>query len=85
MPAASTYQDMRHPDSPKLATIQGTSGPATISPIEAPDPTVPVARPRRRRENHCPIMACAGMLAMAVPKPASSRPNKAVRMTTRHR
>jgi hypothetical protein len=52
------------------------ANPATISPIEAPDPTVPVARPRQR-ENHCPIMAYAGMLAIAVPKSANSRLGKA--------
>ena len=55
--AARMNQAIRQPFSPYVLMMKGTSGPTTTSPIEAPVAVVPVAIPRRRWENHRPIMA----------------------------
>ena len=72
--AARMSQAMRHPFSPYLSMMKGTSSATRTRPTEAPVAAVPVATPRRRCENHRAIMVCAGMFEPAAPTPERKRP-----------
>ena len=75
---ARMSQAMRHPFSPYLSMMKGTSRATTTRPTEAPVEAVPVATPRRRCENHRASMVCAGMFAAAAPAPERKRPPNAI-------